>query len=140
LHHLSLTDLHVTSYKQALHGANTARDLAKKHALPFSRPADYFAEMAKSDVHMERVHQRLLDKRAAIEKSEERRKERAAKKFGKQLQIEKLKEREKNKKEFADRIKLLKRSKTVLSPRTPPFDLYRDTYRAEKRARRPQSK
>jgi rRNA-processing protein EBP2 len=70
--------------------------------------------MAKSDVHMERVSQRLLDQRAAIEKSEERRKERAAKKFGKQLQIEKIKEREKNKREFSDRIKLLKRSKTMI--------------------------
>ena len=43
------------SYKQALHCAKEARDLADQHKLPFTRPADYFAEMVKSDAHMERV-------------------------------------------------------------------------------------
>jgi rRNA-processing protein EBP2 len=99
------------SYKQALWGANTARSLAAKHNFPFTRPADYFAEMVKSDVHMERIRQRLLDERAGIKKGEERRKEREGKKFGKQVQIEKLKEREKSKKDMEDRLKSLKRSK-----------------------------
>ena len=98
------------SYKQALHGANTARVLAAKHKFPFTRPSDYFAEMIKSDAHMERIRQRLLDESATIKKSEDKRKEREGKKFGKQVQIEKIKEREKSKKEMEERLKGLKRS------------------------------
>ncbi|KAJ7647044.1 eukaryotic rRNA processing protein EBP2-domain-containing protein [Roridomyces roridus] len=98
-------------YKQALHGANAARDLAAKHKFPFTRPADYFAEMVKTDAHMERIRQRLLDERAGIKKSEDKRKEREGKKFGKQVQIEKLKERERGKKEMEERLKGLKRKR-----------------------------
>lgn len=94
-----------------MHGANTARSLAAKHKLPFTRPSDYFAEMVKSDAHMERIRQRLLDETAGIKKSDEKRKEREGKKFGKQVQIEKLKERERGKKEMEERLKGLKRSK-----------------------------
>jgi len=59
---------------------------------------------------MERIRQRLLDESAGIKKSEEKRKEREGKKFGKQIQIEKLKERERGKKEVAEKLKGLKRS------------------------------
>ncbi|KAF9262992.1 eukaryotic rRNA processing [Marasmius fiardii PR-910] len=98
-------------YKQALHGANEAKKLASKHNFPFTRPSDYFAEMVKSDAHMERIRQRLLDESASIKKSEEKRREREGKKFGKQVQIEKLKEREKNKKDMEERLKGLKRKR-----------------------------
>lgn len=111
------------SYKQALHSANAARSLAAKHNFPFTRPSDYFAEMVKSDSHMERIRQRLLDESATIKKGEEKRREREGKKFGKQVQIEKLKEREKSKKEMEERLKSLKRSTLLiylpLSFRTP---------------------
>ena len=64
---------------------------------------------------MERIRQKLLDENAAIKKSELKRKEREGKKFGKQVQIEKQKERERSKKDMEDRLKGLKRSKiTVL--------------------------
>ena len=98
-------------YKQALHGANAARTLAAKHKFPFTRPSDYFAEMVKTDAHMERIRQRLLDESATIKKSEDKRKEREGKKFGKQVQIEKLKERERSKKDMEDRLKGLKRKR-----------------------------
>ena len=68
------------SYKQALYSAQTARSLAQKANFPFTRPADYFAEMVKSDAHMERIRQRLLDETATIKRSEEKRKEREGKK------------------------------------------------------------
>ena len=67
--------------------------------------------MIKSDSHMERIRQRLLNETAGIKKSEDKRKEREGKKFGKQVQVEKLKEREKSKKEMEERLKGLKRSK-----------------------------
>jgi len=101
-------------YKQALHSAQSARTLAAKHNFPFTRPSDYFAEMVKSDVHMERIRQRLLNEGATIKKSEEKRKEREGKKFGKQVQLEKLKEREKSKKEMEERLKNLKRKRKDL--------------------------
>ena len=102
------------SYKQALACAQTAHTLATQHTLPFTRPADFFAEMVKSDAHMERIRQRLLDETAGIKRSEDKRKQREGKKFGKQVQIEKLKERERSKKEMDDRLKGLKRSKFAL--------------------------
>lgn len=66
--------------------------------------------MVKSDAHMERIRQRLLDEGAAIKRSEEKKREREGKKFGKQVQIEKQKERERSKKEMEERLKGLKRS------------------------------
>ena len=66
--------------------------------------------MIKSDSHMERIRVRLLDETAGIKKSEDKRREREGKKFGKQVQVEKLKEREKSKKEMEERLKGLKRS------------------------------
>ncbi|KAI0683257.1 eukaryotic rRNA processing protein EBP2-domain-containing protein [Cytidiella melzeri] len=109
-------------YKQALHGAQHAKKLAAKHNLPFTRPADYFAEMVKSDAHMERIRQRLLDEGATIKRSEEKRKEREGKKFGKQVQMEKLKERERSKKDMEERLKGLKRSKSFLPERKGALD------------------
>lgn len=99
------------SYKQALHSAQEAHTLASKLKFPFTRPADYFAEMVKSDSHMERIRQRLLNESAEIKRSEEKRKERQNKKYGKQIQVEKQKERERAKKDLDERIKGLKRSK-----------------------------
>src|SRR5258708_6604593 len=66
--------------------------------------------MVKSDSHMERIRQRLLDETANIKKSEDAKRQREGKKFGKQVQQEKLKERVQNKKEMEERIKGLKRS------------------------------
>lgn len=60
---------------------------------------------------MERIRQRLLDETSSIKKSEDKRKEREGKKYGKQVQIEKLKERERSKKDMDERLKGLKRSK-----------------------------
>ena len=64
---------------------------------------------------MERIRQRLLDESASIAKSEARRREHEGKKIGKQVQLEKLKERERSKKDMEERLKGLKRS-TFLSP------------------------
>ena len=63
---------------------------------------------------MERIRQRLLDESASITKSEARRRERESKKVGKQVQIEKLKERQRSKKDMEERLKGLKRSTFLL--------------------------
>ncbi|KAM0752567.1 Ebp2-domain-containing protein [Meredithblackwellia eburnea MCA 4105] len=98
-------------YKQALWGVTQAETLFNKASLPFHRPADYFAEMVKSDSHMSRIRQKLLDETAGIKASEDARKLREAKKFGKKVQVERLKEREKEKKEVGKRLESLKKKR-----------------------------
>ena len=97
-------------YKQSLSAAQEARRLLKAEDVPFSRPTDYFAEMVKSDEHMGRVRQKLVDVAASKKAAAEARKQRDLKKFGKQVQVEKRQERERTKKETLERIQSLKRS------------------------------
>lgn len=97
-------------YKQSLDAVNEARVLLKMEGLPFSRPTDYFAEMVKSDEHMEKIKQKMTDEAANKKAAAEARKQRDLKKFGKQVQIAKLQERDKSKRETLDKINLLKRS------------------------------
>lgn len=110
--HCSISDTICLSYKQALHGAQESRKLAGEHALPFTRPSDYFAEMVKDDIHMERIRTKLLDESASIKKSEEAKKQRQLKKFGKQVQVERTKERLMSKKDMLDKVDTLKRSES----------------------------
>ncbi len=65
--------------------------------------------MVKTDEHMERIRQKLLDESAAIKASEAAKKQRELKKFGKKVQVEKLQERIRTKKELNERIQGLKR-------------------------------
>ncbi|KAF2311757.1 hypothetical protein GH714_026535 [Hevea brasiliensis] len=73
--------------------------------LPFLRPPDYYAEMVKSDAHMEKVKGRLLAEKRNIEESEERRKAREAKRLAKEVQTQKLKERAMQKKMDIETVK-----------------------------------
>ncbi|CAO1635371.1 unnamed protein product [Parajaminaea phylloscopi] len=98
-------------YRQALSAAVIGRGKVLQAGIPFSRPSDFFAEMVKSDTHMERVRQRLLDEKAGIEASEEAKRQRELKKFGKKVQVEKGLQRQKEKKEMEDKIKGLKRKR-----------------------------
>lgn len=97
------------SYKQSLWAAQQAEALYAKADLPFTRPDDYFAEMLKTDHHMSLIRQSLLDESAGIKASEDARKLRDAKKFGKKVQVERLKEREKEKKDVGKRLDQLKK-------------------------------
>lgn len=58
---MDVVDIHARSYKIALGCVPQARKLASKHDLPFTRPGDYYAEMVKSDEHMERVRTKLVE-------------------------------------------------------------------------------
>ncbi|WWC70719.1 uncharacterized protein I206_104670 [Kwoniella pini CBS 10737] len=98
-------------YKIALECIPQAKKLATKHDIPFTRPNDYYAEMVKSDEHMERVRTKLVEESQGIKKSEAAKKQRDLKKFGKQIQHEKLKQREQDKKSFEDRVSGLKRKR-----------------------------
>jgi len=66
--------------------------------VPHLRPDDYFAEMLKSDAHMVRVRGKLLAEKERIEAVEARKKSQESRKFAKQVQAEKAKERAAEKK------------------------------------------
>lgn len=97
-------------YKQCLDAANEARSTLKREGVPFSRPTDYFAEMVKSDEHMGKIKSKMVDEAANKKAAADARKQRDLKKFGKQVQVAKLQERDKAKRETLDKINLLKRS------------------------------
>lgn len=66
--------------QQALHAATEAKIKLKSLGIPFERPADYFAEMVKTDAHMAKVRQSLLDESNAIKASQDAKKQRELKK------------------------------------------------------------
>ncbi|KAL6507947.1 rRNA-processing protein and EBNA1-binding protein ebp2 [Orobanche gracilis] len=92
-------------YTQALDGARQAFGKFQSMGLPFLRPSDYYAEMVKTDTHMEKVKGRLLAEKRRTEEAEERRKARDNKKLSKEIQAQKLKERAKQKKEDIESVK-----------------------------------
>ncbi|EDN05990.1 predicted protein [Histoplasma mississippiense (nom. inval.)] len=67
--------------------------------------------MVKSDEHMDRVKKKLYDEAAAKKASAEAKRQRDLKKFGKQVQIAKLQQRQKEKRETLDKINSLKRKR-----------------------------
>ena len=97
-------------YSQALEAVRIGRTKLRTEGVPFSRPKDYFAEMIKEDAHMEKVKAKLVEEASAKKASAEARKQRDLKKFGKQVQVAKLQERQKEKKQTLEKIKTLKRS------------------------------
>jgi rRNA-processing protein EBP2 len=97
-------------YRQSLDAVTEARARLKAEGKPFSRPTDYFAEMVKSEEQMGKVRAKMLDEAARKKASADARRQRDLKKFGKAVQVAKLQERQKEKKETLDRIQTLKRS------------------------------
>ncbi|KAG0310530.1 rRNA-processing protein and EBNA1-binding protein ebp2 [Dissophora globulifera] len=101
----------VAFYNQALEAAVLGRERIRKEGGVFERPGDYFAEMIKSDEHMAKIRQRLLDENASIQASERAKAQRDLKKFGKKVQTEKRLEREKSKAAALDKITSLKKKR-----------------------------
>lgn len=93
------------SHKQATDGIKKAVEKLKAEKVPVDRPEDYFAEMVKSDRHMQRIRKVLLLKQKEQERRETVRRIRNEKKFaGKvQKQVELQKAAEKRK--LADAVK-----------------------------------
>lgn len=117
------TERELAFYKQGLEAAKVARSKLKKENVPFSRPVDYFAEMVKSDEHMDKLKQKLIDEKTKEKASQEARKQRELKKFGKKVQHERLQERQKEKRETLERIKSLKKKRNNDEMNTDDFDI-----------------
>eukprot|EP00038_Savillea_parva_P018805 m.25519 g.25519 ORF g.25519 m.25519 type:complete len:301 (-) comp4244_c0_seq1:652-1554(-) len=86
-------------YDHSLAAVHAGCKLLKDNAIPIRRPDDYYAEMLKTDEHMARVKERLIIENKKITASEQARKQRENKKFGKKIQQEVLAKRQKAKKE-----------------------------------------
>ena len=97
-------------YRIARTAATEARTLLKKEGVPFTRPTDYFAEMAKSDEQMTKVKKKMHDEAASKKAAGEARALRDAKKFGKAVQVARGQERAKEKRDTLEKINILKRS------------------------------
>ncbi|ORY81479.1 eukaryotic rRNA processing, partial [Protomyces lactucae-debilis] len=113
-------------YKQALTHARVARTLIQKEGGAWERPADYFAEMVKTDDHMERIRKEQVAEATGKKASAEAKKQRELKKFGKQVQISKTLEREKEKKTMTDKVKSLKRKRGAELEGKEDFDVALD--------------
>lgn len=100
-------------HKQCLLAAKEGRYQLKKEGIAFSRPPDFFAEMVKSDEHMGKVKQRMTDEAANRKAAAEARKQRDLRKFGKQVQVAKLQDRDKAKRQTLEKIDILKRSRFI---------------------------
>ncbi|KAK4968175.1 rRNA-processing protein EBP2 [Elasticomyces elasticus] len=98
-------------YKQSFDAVARARKLLKDEGLPFSRPTHYFAEMVKSDEHMGKIKQKLVDEAASKKASADARRQRDLKKFGKQVQVAKLQDRDRAKRDTMEKINTLKRKR-----------------------------
>ena len=97
-------------YKVCQAAAIQARGLLKKEGVAFTRPGDYFAEMVKNDEHMDKIKKKLYDEAAGKKAAAEARRQRDLKKFGKQVQVAKLQQRQKEKRETLEKINALKKS------------------------------
>ncbi|CAG7828521.1 unnamed protein product [Allacma fusca] len=95
-------------YRQAQEAILKCLPRLKEMNIPTKRPDDYFAEMAKTDDHMQKVAAVLLKKQTAAERSEKVRKIREQKKIAKQTQVQVLQEKHKAKKELTDSVKKYK--------------------------------
>lgn len=101
----------MTFYRQAQAAVLEGYKRLKELELPTMRPEDYFAEMAKSDEHMQKIRNRLLKKQKGLELSERVKKIRDIKKYGKQVQIEVEQKKIKEKKAMIDKLNKYRKGK-----------------------------
>ncbi|EFN82307.1 probable rRNA-processing protein EBP2 homolog [Harpegnathos saltator] len=77
----------------------------KKLGILTFRPDDYFAEMAKTDQHMQKVRDNLMKKQIVAQRSERVRQLRQQRKVGKQMQVEATLKKQAEKKKMLEEIK-----------------------------------
>ncbi|CAF3841527.1 unnamed protein product [Rotaria sp. Silwood1] len=94
-------------YRQAQGTVLEAIPRLKAEKISTKRPDDYYAQMIKSDEHMKKIREYLVDRKSDIEKREKLRKLREQRLYGKKVQQEVLLKRQE------DKSKLLKTMKKV---------------------------
>lgn len=77
----------------------------KKLGVSTLRPDDYFAEMAKTDQHMQKVRDNLMKKQVIAQRSERARQLRQQRNIGKQMQVEATLKKQAEKKKMLEEVK-----------------------------------
>lgn len=98
-------------YCQAQTAAKEGLNKLRELKIPTERPEDYFAEMVKSDMHMQKIRSKLMDRKSNMEKSEKAKKQRELKKIGKKVQHEVLQKRQQDKKKMLNAVDEIKKGK-----------------------------
>jgi len=99
-------------YRQAQAAVLDAIPKLKAFGLPTKRPEDYFAEMAKTDDHMQKIREHLMQKQQQQQRSERVKQLRQQRKEGKMLQIQTKLKRQQEKKEMLDQVKKYRKGAT----------------------------
>eukprot|EP00095_Tigriopus_kingsejongensis_P003583 maker-scaffold140_size315649-snap-gene-2.26 protein:Tk03583 transcript:maker-scaffold140_size315649-snap-gene-2.26-mRNA-1 annotation:"probable rrna-processing protein ebp2 homolog" len=99
-------------YRQAQAAVMEAIPRLKSMGIKTKRPEDYFAQMAKTDDHMQKVREKIVSKQVTEERMEKIRKLRELKKFGKKVQVEVQLKRQKEKKDMLDQVKKFRKGQT----------------------------
>ena len=79
--------------------------------IPTRQPEDYFAQMVKSDDHMQKIRGKLLSKQKEEERRQKVRRFRELKKFGKQVQVETEQNKAKARKQLDEKVKQFRKGK-----------------------------
>ena len=101
---------HLCSADQALATVLRARALLLPLG-PFTRPHDYFADMLKSDAHMQRLQASLVAEATDLQAREARQRQRALKQVGKAVQVAKRQAKEADQTRLRETLDLLKKRK-----------------------------
>lgn len=100
----------------------------KKLGLLTCRPDDYFAEMAKSDEHMQKVRENLMKKQMVAQRSEKVRQMRQQKKVAKQMQVEATLKKHAEKRKLMEEVKKyrkgVRKDLNFLDDKKKPQDKY----------------
>jgi len=99
-------------YRQAQAAVLEGLARLKSMNVPTKRPDDYFAQMAKTDEHMQKIRKVLVSKQMDEERLEKVRKLRDLRKYGKKVQAEVRLKREKDKKDMLDEVKKFRKGQT----------------------------
>jgi rRNA-processing protein EBP2 len=96
-------------YQHALRDTKAAITMLDSIGQPYKRPADYFAEMVKSDTHMSKVKAKLLNEKKRMDAVSEKKKLREQRKFAKQVQVQTLQDRQRQKRQNMQALEKLRK-------------------------------
>ncbi|KAL3994548.1 Eukaryotic rRNA processing protein EBP2 family protein [Acanthocheilonema viteae] len=92
-------------YKQAEKAVQVAVSRLREMGVKISRPSDYYAEMVKSDEHMQKIRQRMAEVEESKRKLEAIRRIREEKKFAAKVQKKVMERKQGEKKILAEAVK-----------------------------------
>lgn len=121
-------------YRQAQTAVRDGVEKLKELGIPTKRPDDYFAEMAKTDEHMQKIRKHLAAKQEGQQKSERIRQLREQRKMSKIIQRETLEKKQ------AEKTKMLKDLKAYRKGKLKNLDFLDDDKKRGGGKRQPNKK